>query len=77
MGCIVMKPRWAEVEKEYPWLHTQYYDVDENKELAIKLGIENYPCFIFLDNKGVELTRLTGEVEKKEIIRIIEKYKER
>ncbi|NCC70988.1 thioredoxin, partial [bacterium] len=25
-GCLIMKPRWEEIEKENIWLKTEYYD---------------------------------------------------
>ena len=31
-GCLVMKPIWQEIEKEHPWLKTEYYDFDKDKE---------------------------------------------
>ncbi len=75
-GCLVMKPRWKEIEKELSWLETEYYDVDENKDLVKKYNITDYPCFIFLNKTGEEIKRLYGEVEKKELIKIIEELKE-
>lgn len=30
-GCLVMRPRWQEIEKENPWLKTEYFDFDEDK----------------------------------------------
>jgi thiol-disulfide isomerase/thioredoxin len=76
--CLVMKPRWSEIEKENPWLKTQYLDYDQDKKEVEKYDIgENVlPVFIFLDNKGKELERLTGELKKKKLLEIIEKYKD-
>jgi len=76
-GCLIMKPRWVEIEKELTWLKTEYYDVDENQELVKKYSIKNYPCFIFIDKDGKEINREYGEIEKKKLIEIIEKYKDR
>jgi thiol-disulfide isomerase/thioredoxin len=75
-GCLVMKPRWEELEAELNWLKTEYYDVDENKDLVKKYNITDYPCFIFLNKAGEEIKRLYGEIEKNKLIQIIEELKE-
>jgi len=31
-GCIIMKPRWQEIEKENSWPEAEDYDFDENKK---------------------------------------------
>jgi len=72
-GCLVMKPRWREIEKENPWLKTEYYDFDVDKEMAEKYKItRTLPTFIFLDNQDNEFLRLNGEIDKKKIIEILE-----
>ena len=38
-GCLVMRPRWAEIEKEMPDLITEYYDFDKDKEIMEKYAI--------------------------------------
>ena len=56
-GCLVMRPRWQEIEKENPWLKTNYYDFDTDKEMVQKYGITGgvLPIFIFLDKNGKEI----------------------
>ncbi len=77
-GCLIMKPRWAEIEKEYPWLETEMYDYDENKEMVEKYNItDKLPTFIFLDQNGNELLRLHGEVDKAELVRLIQEHKDK
>ena len=76
-GCLVMKPRWEEIEKELPWIETEYIDVDENSECAKNYNITDYPCFIFLDKSGQEFKRIYGEVDKKELISILESNKDK
>lgn len=74
-GCLVMKPRWREIETEYPQLQTEYFDFDQDKEAIKKYNIsEALPVFIFLDQAGEEILRLTGEVEKTKLVGIIKKY---
>jgi len=74
-GCLVMKPRWKEIEAELPWLETEYHDADEEAELVKKYEIKEYPCFIFLDKNNNEIYRDGGEIEKKKLIEIIEKFR--
>jgi len=76
-GCLVMRPRWAEIEKENPWLKTEYYDFDNDREAINKFKIESgkLPVFIFLDEDGKELLRLFGEIGKDKLLGEINKYK--
>jgi len=77
-GCLVMKPRWAEVEQENPWLETEMYDYDEDMEIIKKYNIsQELPCCIFLDKKGNELLRLHGEIEKEKLIVLISEHKDK
>jgi len=76
-SCLVMQPRWQEIETENPWLKTEYldYDQDENQVKAFKITSDRLPVFIFLDKKGQELTRLSGEYSKPELIKLIKQYR--
>jgi thiol-disulfide isomerase/thioredoxin len=77
-GCIIMKPRWEEIEKENPWLVTEYYDYDNDKEKCDEYGIKDeLPVFVFLDKNGNEIMRLTGEIEKNKLVEIINQNKEK
>jgi len=76
-GCLVMKPRFEEIEKELPWLETEYFDVDENPEYVKNYNITDYPCFIFLDKTGKEFKRMYGEIDKKELVSILENFKDK
>lgn len=77
-GCLVMKPRWAEIEKENPWLENEYYDFDNSKEAVEKYAIkENLPVFVFMDKEGREFLRLSGEIEKEKLMEIINQNRER
>ncbi len=77
-GCLVMKPRWKEIEEENPWLQTEYHDYDVDKEAVEAHKVDqNLPTFIFLDQSNREFLRLNGEVEKKELLRIITENKDK
>ena len=78
LGCIVMKLRWQEIEKENPWLETEYYDFDKNKKMTKKYKIDKVlPVFVFLDKEEKEILRLRGEIEKKDLLKIIRQNKEK
>lgn len=75
-GCLIMKPRWKEIEIENPWLETEYFEYDENKEVAERYQVTNsLPVFIFLDKEGNEFLRLEGEVPKEKLVEIINQNK--
>lgn len=77
--CLVMKPRWAEIEKENPWLKTEYLDYDKNQQQLEEYNIDSdlLPIFVFLDKKEKEIDRRTGEISKKELLELINKHKEK
>jgi len=78
-GCLVMRPLWQEIEKENSWLKTEYFDFDKDKETVNKYGIISgvLPVFVFLDKDGKEILRLSGEVKKDELIRVITENKDK
>ncbi len=76
-GCIIMRPRWGQIEQENPWLEVEYYDADEHTELMEKYEIETLPCVIFLDKDGEEIHREVGELDKARLQSLITEYKER
>lgn len=71
--CVVMKPRWQEVEKNLPWLETQYFEYDDSLEIVnkYKLETEGVPAFIFLNDNGEEIARLNGDVPTKKLYQTI------
>ncbi len=74
-SCLIMKPRWEEIEKEHDWLTTEYYDADEHPDIIEDYGIETIPCFIFLDKENEEIERLQGEISKEELVNKIQEHK--
>ena len=74
-GCVVMKPRWEEIEKELPELETEYFDADENKEILEKYEVKNLPTFIFLDKEKKIILKRENEVSKDELSKMIEENK--
>lgn len=78
-GCLVMRPRWAEIEKENSWLKTEYFDFDKDKDIINKYNIEGgiLPVFIFLSKEGEEILRLSGEVEKDKLLKTINENRDK
>jgi len=77
--CLIMKPRWEKIEKENPWVETEYYDFDESKDVIKKYKLEDgkIPVFIFLTKDGNEIERLVGEYSEKELLNKINEHKSR
>ena len=77
-GCVVMKPRWQEIEKELPWLKTEYYEYDKNPQIIKQYNIgDEVPVFIFLDQAGKEFKRMKGEIPKDKLIKFLNKNRNR
>lgn len=78
-GCIIMKPRWKEIEKENPWVSTEYFDYDKDQVKLEKLNLisELLPTFVFLDKSGKELERISGEIDKEKLLELINTYKDK
>ncbi len=78
-ACLVMRPRWAEIEKELPWLKTYYLDYDDNEKEISDLGLDSdrLPIFLFYDEENKLLETLTGEISKKTILETIKKYEKK
>lgn len=73
--CEIMGPRWKEIEKENPWLETEYIGVDENPEAINKYEVLSLPTFIFFDKQGKEILRMSKIVEKDVLVKAILKNK--
>jgi len=77
-GCLVMRPRWKEIEQENPWLATEYFEYDDSREMVEKYQVgKNLPVFVFLDKSGKEFLRLVGEIEKEEILKLLEENRDK
>jgi len=69
--CLVMKPMWAEIEKEIPELQSEYYESDDHPDLLKKYKVKEIPSFIFLDKDGKEFLRLEGLQNKEELVKVV------
>jgi thioredoxin 1 len=67
--CKQLKPIIEALEKEYEGkIEIKSIDVDQNKDLAQKFGVQAIPTLVFLDAKGNELSRIVGLVPKDTIV---------
>jgi len=77
-GCLVMRPRWKEIEAEHPWLKNEYYDFDQDKQMVEKWHIDNnLPTFVFLDKDDNEILRLSGEQSKDKLVDLVGQFKDK
>lgn len=59
--CTQFRPTFQSMEKKYDGrVDFRTVDIDENHELADKLGIESIPTVLFLDREGREVARYIG-----------------
>lgn len=75
--CTVMTPRFKEVEQEYPWLETKYFEASANPEIVAKYKVLSLPSFIFLDKQGNEILRMTNIVDKEVLVKAILENKDK
>ncbi|HHT38769.1 MAG TPA: thioredoxin family protein [Mollicutes bacterium] len=73
-SCLVMRPRFEEVEKKYPNIESISLDIDFDEESSKYNVREKLPVFILLDNNDNELERLVGEHKTEELINIVKKH---
>ena len=77
-GCIIMKPIWEEMEAEMSELKTEYFDIDENSDMAKQWEVsDEIPIFIFLDKEGKEFARKKGQISKQELMDFIKENLEK
>ena len=69
--CEIMSPRFKEIEKENPWLETEYIERDEHPEIVEKYNLLAIPSFIFLDKEGNEIRRFSKIKEKDVLVKAI------
>ncbi len=66
-ACLIMRPRFQEIEKIFPDFEHLEYDYDLDEEIIKKYQVGDIlPVLILLDNNK-EVTRLIGEKTVQEI----------
>ncbi len=61
--CKLMNPIIDEVEKEYSDLTITRVDIDSDKDMVEKYGIQSVPTYVILKD-GVEIDRIIGAKPK-------------
>ena len=75
-GCLVMKKIWKNIKANYPDLELEELDLDMDSETVKKYNPGKVlPIHIFLDSRGMEIERITGEVSEEVLVDKINKYK--
>lgn len=73
-SCLVMRPRFEEIEKRFPNIESKVYDIDFDEEVQ-KYNVGNIlPVFIIFDNDDNELGRLIGEQKTEVLIKMVEDH---
>lgn len=61
-----------------PWLETEYYDYDQDKDMVEKYEIgRDIPVFVFLDKQGSEFERMKGEIDRNDLVEFLKKNKDK
>ena len=71
-SCLIMRPRFEEIEKKYPNIESVSFDIDLDEEASLYNVGNILPVFILLDNNNVELGRLIGEQKVDVLSKMIE-----
>ena len=78
ISCKMMAPIIEELKREYERKASiVFIDVWEHREQAQKYGIRVIPTQIFFDKNGKEFFRHEGFMDKKSIVRVLEKLSEK
>lgn len=76
-ACIITMPRVREISKDYPYT-LEELDYDMDSEMVEKYNVGTLiPVLIIEDENGVEIERIKGEKNKKEIMEFLERNLER
>jgi len=62
--CKRMAPIIEQIEREQKDLNVVEIDVDKERVLSMRFGVQNLPTFIFFDAAGNEVARVEGAIPK-------------
>lgn len=71
--CLAMRPVWEEIEKNYPEVVLEYYDIDDDSSFFKQYGFKDVPAMVLIKENGEEI-KWEGFREREEIIKIIKAY---
>ncbi len=72
-SCLVMRPRFTEIEKKYPNIEFVSLDIDFDEDVSIYNPGHVLPVIILFINNN-EVARLVGEHKVEEISKMVENY---
>ena len=72
-GCLISKSIWNEIKLMYPNIEYINYDYDLDEENIIKYNIGDIVPVVIFEKNNIEIKRVIGEKNKKEILDIMEK----
>ena len=67
-GCLISKAIWNEIVKEYPNNEYITLDYDLDEEEVEKYNVGDILPVVIIEDENVELKRIVGEKNKKEIL---------
>jgi thiol-disulfide isomerase/thioredoxin len=74
-SCLVMRPRFIEIEKKYPNIEFTSLDIDLDEDATLYNPGPILPVLILL-NDDCEVARIVGEHKIVEISKMIDSYME-
>lgn len=77
-SCIVMRARLEKIKAECPWLKVREFNYDKDLEAREKYQIgKEIPVFILLDKDQNQRLRLEGEIDRKDLLKLINEHKDK
>ena len=70
-SCLIMRPRYAEIENEYN-METIEYDYDTDTKIVNKYAVGDILPVVIVVKNDIEVTRIIGEKSKKDLIKIFD-----
>ena len=76
MPCKIYARTFEEIKKEekYKDIVFEEYDVDENEDLALEYNVRNVPSTIILDEDGIVLAKIGGNLPKRVVEEKIDEF---
>ncbi|WP_127848587.1 thioredoxin family protein [Lacticaseibacillus hulanensis] len=69
--CKILSPMLVELEKELPGLHVITQNVDDDKSIAAKFGVQSVPTMVIFQN-GRAVEKVTGAFPKAKLRKYLE-----
>lgn len=69
--CLVSQDIWEKVISDFPSLVHESVDIDEREDLSLRYSIKKVPVYMFVEEDGSEIARLTGYQERDDLEKFI------